>query len=159
MPTGEWLDWYAFQNERACQRTGQAFEDHVTRVLELFHDDFTNPVPAGTLGDGGSDGLAESGSICYACYGSRAQRDADRKLKAKLESDFARALDSYPSFVTWRFVTNAPMGPNSTKGLIALQSKHEKDPARPIALRHWSIDKFWFEVVSTLSADRLNRIF
>lgn len=159
MPTAEWLDWYQFQNERACQRTGQAFEDHAARVLEFFHDDFTNPVPAGSRGDGGSDGLAEAGTICYACYGSRAIRDVDRKLKDKLESDFARAYDVYKSFKDWRFLTNVAMGTESLKALNALQAKHENDPTRPVALRHWSIEKFWFEVASRLSVDRLNHIF
>jgi hypothetical protein len=79
----------------------------VADVLARFHRDFINPTPAGSLGDGGSDGLAESGSILYACYGSRAQHDAERKLAHKIQGDFARGLASWDTFVSWRFVTNA----------------------------------------------------
>jgi len=86
-----WLDWYRAQHDRRCLQTGSSFEDYVTAVLSRLHDDFINPSPAGTLGDGGCDGLAEAGDIIYACYGSRAQRDAERKLRAKMERDFARA--------------------------------------------------------------------
>ncbi|MGY5884665.1 ABC-three component system protein [Modestobacter lacusdianchii] len=159
LPTAAWLDWYANQNERACRQSGQAFEDHVTRVLSFFHDDFDNPVPTGSLGDGGSDGLAEAGTICYACYGSVAQTKVEEKLTAKIKSDFARALSSYPSFNAWRFITNVPVGPIATKALIELKSKHENDSTRPIAVRHWTVEKFWFDVVSKLAPDRLAQVF
>ena len=88
--TSNWRDWYHLRHQQDCLVSGAQFEDYVTRILGRFHDDFTNPSPAGTLGDGGCDGLAEAGTILYACYGQRPARNAERELQKKLDSDFAR---------------------------------------------------------------------
>jgi len=76
--TPNWREWYHVRHQQACFASGTPFEDYVTRLLRRFHDDFTNPSPAGTLGDGGCDGLAGSGQVLYACYGQRPARNAER---------------------------------------------------------------------------------
>ena len=86
--TSNWRDWYHLRHQQGCLVSGAQFEDYVTRILARFHDDFTNPAPSGTLGDGGCDGLADAGKILYACYGQRPARNAERELQAKLVSDF-----------------------------------------------------------------------
>ena len=83
-----WREWYRAQHDRRSSLQGTSFEDYVTSVLSRYHRDYFNPAPAGKLGDGGCDGFAEAGTILYACYGSRAQRDAERKLRDKMRGDF-----------------------------------------------------------------------
>lgn len=157
--TPNWRDWYRFRHQQECFKSGSAFEDYVTRILGRFHDDFINPDPAGSLGDGGCDGLAESGSIFYACYGQRPGRNAERELAAKITSDFSRALDQWQTFSLWRFVTNAPVGPESTKVITDLQRKHSPTSERPITSRIVKSDNLWDDFVGTFSEDVLNEIF
>jgi hypothetical protein len=151
LPTASWREWYHFRYQQGCALTGTAFEHHVTSLLELYHDDFFNPSPTGSLGDGGCDGLAESGTILYACYGSRATRDAERKLRDKMEADFTRALDSWDTFTIWRFVTNAPAGPECGAYLTSIQTAHGPDSERRLSLRLRNPDRLWNEVVSKLT--------
>lgn len=157
--TPNWRDWYRFRHQQECFKSGSAFEDYVTRILGRFHEDFINPDPAGSLGDGGCDGLAESGSIFYACYGQRPGRKAERELAAKIASDFSRALDQWGAFSLWRFVTNAPVGPESTKVITNLQREHSPISERPITSRIIKSDNLWDDFVGTFSEDVLNEIF
>lgn len=157
--TPSWREWYHFRHQQECFKSGSEFEAYVTSVLERFHDDFVNPSPAGTLGDGGCDGLAERGTILYACYGQRPRRNAERELEAKLRSDFARGLESWDTFTTWRFVTNAPAGPESLKALTTLQASHDGASDRPLSLRLWNSQRLWTEIVSTLDVAVLNLLF
>jgi hypothetical protein len=155
-----WRDWYRAQHDRKCALlTGSAYEDHVSELLARFHPDFVNPTPAGSLGDGGSDGLAESGTILYACYGTRAQQDAERKLATKIRSDFDRGLASWDTFVFWRFVTNASAGPVATKVLTNIQQAHGPSTARPIIAMLWGCGRVWTEIVSKLTQPNLNEVF
>ncbi len=85
-----------------------------------------------------------------------AQTKAEETLTTKIESEFARALGGYPDFNIWRFVTNVPVGPMATKALIELKSKHDKDATRPMAVRHGSVARLWYEVVSKLPMESLN---
>jgi hypothetical protein len=139
--------------------SGEAFEDYVTSVLKRLHSDFTNPAPMGRLGDGGCDGLAENGSILYAIYGSRATTKIDEKLSRKLESDFRRGLGQWPTFITWRFVTNTPFGPTATRALTDLRVAHQAGTARPLTLDLWlAPDDLWRLVVAKLPRDQLDEI-
>ncbi len=153
-----WQDWYRAQHDRRCLQTGSSFEDYVSSALSRFHNDFINPTPAGSLGDGGCDGLAEAGSILYACYGSRAQRDTERKLTAKMEGDFTRALATWSTFTRWRFVTNAPAGPEAAAYLVEIQRAHGPETPRPIQPRLWNPDQLWFEVVINLTPRQLDEL-
>ncbi|MFI2701532.1 ABC-three component system protein [Rhodococcus qingshengii] len=128
-------------------------------MLDRFHDDYVNPAPSGTLGDGGCDGLADSGTIFYACYGQRPARSAERELAAKINSDFARGLSQWDSFHTWKFVTNAPAGPESLKALTGLQQSHGPSAERPLTIRLVNTEKLWVEVVGTLDVAVLNALF
>lgn len=154
-----WRDWYRAQHDRSCLLTGTSFEDYVTSALMRFHPDFFNPSPAGTFGDGGCDGLAESGAILYACYGSRAQRDAERRLRQKMESDFNRAIESWDSFTEWRFVSNAPAGPECARFLIDVQQAYAPGSGRVVAARFWDGNRLWSEIVGSLGASNLNDLF
>jgi len=157
--TPAWLEWYRLQHRDACNQTGDAFEQYVESVLRHLHPDFLNPTPTGSLGDGGSDGLAEAGRICYACFGYRPMRDAEDKLAAKIEADFLRAYASWPTFAVWRFVTNTRPGPKATAALVALQAQHGEAPQRPVEVRLWQTDDIWDHALNLLSMDVLNSIF
>lgn len=157
--TANWRDWYHFRHQQECFKSGSGFEDYVSTVLSRFHDDFVNPDPSGTLGDGGCDGLAESGTLFYACYGQRPARSAERELAAKIGSDFARGLSQWASFHTWKFVTNAPFGPESLKVLTELQQAHIPESERPLTIRLVKTEDLWVEVVGTLDPAVLNELF
>ncbi|WP_141214555.1 ABC-three component system protein [Rhodococcus sp. 06-1474-1B] len=157
--TANWRDWYHFRHQQECFKSGVAFEDYVSKVLARFHDDFVNPAPSGTLGDGGCDGLAESGTIFYACYGQRPGRNAERELAAKINSDFFRGLSQWGNFHTWKFVTNAPFGPESAKALTALQQSHGPTSPRPLTIRLVIPEGLWLEVVGSLDIAVLNELF
>jgi hypothetical protein len=154
-----WIDWYRAQHDLRCLASGQEFEDYVTDILSRLHPDYVNPDPMGTRGDGGCDGLAERATILYACYGQRANTEVDRKTKEKLEADFARALASWPTFTTWRFVTNASFGPTPTKSLITLQQQHDPASQRPITLELWKApEDLWWKAVKKLTLKHLDEI-
>lgn len=156
MRDSRWKDWYLGRHESRCRASGNEFENYVSAALRHFHIGFVNPAPTGTLGDGGSDGLADEGRIVYACYGSRAQRDADKKLAAKADSDFSRALEIWPRFTMWRLVTNVPVGPTTSKWLVETQAAHNPTSARHINLEIWTPDHLWEQVVSKLTPDQLD---
>ncbi|MFJ6784657.1 ABC-three component system protein [Streptomyces yangpuensis] len=157
--TPNWRDWYHFRHQQACFQSGAAFENYVSDVLTRFHDDFLNPAPSGSLGDGGCDGLAESGTIFYACYGQRPGRNAERELAKKIDSDFSRGIGQWDTFHTWKFVTNAPMGPESLRCITKLQQAHGPTAARPLTIRAVNSEKLWTDIVGTLDAGVLDALF
>ncbi|MBF4561203.1 hypothetical protein ITJ43_03555 [Microbacterium sp. VKM Ac-2870] len=157
--SANWRDWYHFRHQQECFKSGSAFEDYVSTVLSRFHDDYVNPDPSGTLGDGGCDGLAESGTVFYACYGQRPSRSAERELAAKIGSDFARGFSQWDSFHTWRFVTNAPVGPVSLKVLTGLQQSHGPSSERPLTIRLVKSEDLWNDVVGSLDQSVLDQLF
>ncbi|WP_405635313.1 hypothetical protein OHB53_18425 [Streptomyces sp. NBC_00056] len=157
--TPNWRDWYHFRHQQACFQSGAAFEDYVSQVLTHFHDDFLNPAPSGSLGDGGCDGLAESGTIFYACYGQRPARNAERELAKKIESDFMRGIDQWDTFHIWKFVTNAPMGPESLRCITKLQQAHGPTAERPLTIRAVNKERLWTDVVGALDVEVLDTLF
>lgn len=157
--TANWRDWYHFRHQQECLKSGSTFEDYVSKVLARFHDDFVNPAPSGTFGDGGCDGLAVSGTIFYACYGQRPDRNAERELATKINSDFAKGLDQWSGFHTWKFVTNAHVGPKSLKALTTLQQLHGPISERPLTIRLVDSENLWLEIVGTLEVAVLNELF
>ncbi|WP_024802616.1 ABC-three component system protein [Nocardia sp. BMG51109] len=157
--SANWLDWYYSRHLVACARSGTPFEQYVEGVLGRFHDDFLNPAPTGRWGDGGCDGVAEAGTIAYACYGQRPGRNAEDELVKKIGGDFARVYDQWPAFHTWRFVTNAPMGPKATQTIVDLQQAHGPESVRPLTIRAFGTDKLWREIVVKLGMDVLNELF
>lgn len=157
--TPNWLEWYHLRHQQECLKSGTPFEDYVTAVLARHHDDFVNPSPAGTLGDGGCDGLAETGTVLYACYGQRPDRNAERETNDKFRADFERGRDSWDSFSEWRFVTNAQIGPLTTASYAAFQQQHAAGTTRPLDLRIWRPDDLWTNVVSKLAPHILNELF
>ncbi|WP_157183753.1 ABC-three component system protein [Nocardia takedensis] len=159
LSSANWRDWYRFRHREECFRSGTPYEEYVTGVLARFHDDFINPAPTGTFGDGGCDGLAEAGTIAYACYGQRPGRNAETELAKKIRDDFDRAHREWRTFHTWRFVTNAPYGPKAGEVLTELQQTHGAHPVRPVRIRLFDTDKLWTDVVSTLDIDVLNDLF
>jgi hypothetical protein len=152
-----WLDWYQAQHERGFRLTATAFEKYVTEVLDYFHHDFINPDPAGSLGDGGCDGVAEAGELLYACYGTKGQDEY--KLRDKVTGDLSRALDKWPAMQRWRFVTNATFGPLATKAITTAMADHGPSMKRPLNIHRWGDAQFWRHVVSQLERDALDRIF
>lgn len=154
-----WKDWYRAKHNQECDSHGEAFESYVTKVLTRFHDDYINPEAMGSQGDGGCDGLADKGAVLYACYGQRATTGIDQKTKQKLESDFARALNNWPEFTEWRFITNAPFGPTPTKCLETLRNQHGPNSQRPLTLTRWTApEDLWWKVVNKLSFSQLDEV-
>ncbi len=157
--TANWREWYRARHQQECFKSGKPFEDYVASVLRWYHGDFVNPNPTGTLGDGGCDGLAEAGTILYACYGQRPGRDAERELANKINSDFLRALGEWRTFTTWIFVTNAPIGPLATAAITAHQQAHGAGSSRPLTILVMTPDDLWVRVVSTLAQTVLDDLF
>ncbi len=60
MQDANWKDWFKAQHERRYASRAETFEQYADAVLTEFHDDFANPTPMGSLGDGGCDGIADS---------------------------------------------------------------------------------------------------
>ncbi|MCL2848754.1 MAG: hypothetical protein FWE61_01760 [Micrococcales bacterium] len=151
-----WKEWYRARHDQLCLASGTEFEDYVTGLLRLFHPDYVNPDPMGSRGDGGCDGLAERGTILYACYGSRATTDVAGKARRKLVSDFARGLECWSGFTVWRFVTNALFGDGPTQQLVQMQQAHGPGSERPIDVQLWRApDDLWNNVVTRLDEDLL----
>ncbi|WP_410876383.1 ABC-three component system protein [Nocardia sp. A7] len=159
LSSANWRDWYHFRHREECFQSGAAYEEYIAKVLTRFHDDFINPVPTGTLGDGGCDGIADAGTIAYACYGQRPGRKAEAELAKKVRKDFDRAHSVWATFSTWRFVTNAPFGPKASAVLVDLQQTHHAHPLRPLKIRHFGTEKLWIELVSKLDVEVLNELF
>ncbi len=154
-----WREWYRAQHDRRVLATGTEFEDYATAALGYLHQDFVNPDPAGRFGDWGCDGLAERGSILYACYGARPMEDAERKLREKLEHDFPRAVDKWPDMTKWRFVTNATFGPLASQYITERQRIHGPETARPIEIELWKPERLWTDAVARLTAGQLDHLF
>lgn len=156
--TPHWLDWYRALHDQRSLSTGDEFEAYSTRALRIYHFDYVNPTPKGSLGDGGCDGVAKGGRLQYACYGSRRERDQENRLVSKLDADFGRAVSLWPSFNEWRFITNVPVGPKATAWLIEQQSQWDGSDGREIAMQIWTPDDLWTRVVSRLGTAGLNEL-
>ena len=160
-----WKSWYRGEHDQRCRKAGEDFEQYVTALLKRLHPDFINPDPMGRHGDGGCDGLAERGRILYACYGAdqrRAidteERRKDDRTARKLASDLERALEQWPDFTIWRFVTNASVGPMTTKRLNDLRNEHGPASNRPLTLELWKEDELWFKAANLLTPDQLDEV-
>lgn len=153
-----WKSWYRAKHDQRCLASGTEFEGYVTSLLARLHPDYLNPSPMGRFGDGGCDGLADDGSILYACYGQRATTSVEQKTKDKIESDFARAIACWSDFSTWRFVTNAPCGPLSTQTIVDLRRKHAPGTERPIMLDIWQAEDLWWNVAAKLTPKQLDEV-
>ena len=160
-----WKSWYRGEHDQRCRKAGEDFEQYVTALLKRLHPDFINPDPMGRHGDGGCDGLAERGRILYACYGAdprRAidteERRKDDRTARKLASDLERALEQWPDFTIWRFVTNASVGPVTTKRLNDLRNEHGPASSRPLTLELWKEDELWFKAANLLTPDQLDEV-
>ena len=160
-----WKLWYRGEHDRRCMEAGERFERYVTALLKRRHPDFINPEPMGRYGDGGCDGLADRGCILYACYGAdprRAidteERRKDDRTARKLTSDLERALEQWPDFTIWRFVTNASVGPMTTNRLNDLRNEHGPASARPLTLELWKEGELWFKAANLLTPDQLDEV-
>ncbi len=154
-----WRVWYRGQHQAACAtKTGNEFETYVASSLRHRHLGFMNPDPAGAFGDGGCDGITNDGLIVYACYGSRQILNAERALVTKMETDFSRGKDEWDAFETWRFVTNARVGPKATAKLIEFNVLHDDSSARPISCVIWEEEELWTHVLAHLTNVQLNEL-
>lgn len=153
-----WKSWYRAKHDQRCLASGTEFEGYVTSLLARLHPDYLNPSPMGRYGDGGCDGLADDGSILYACYGQRATTSVEQKTKDKIESDFARAIACWSDFSTWRFVTNAPCGPLSIQTIVDLRRKHAPGTERPIVMDIWQAEDLWWNVAAKLTPKQLDEV-
>lgn len=115
LPSPSWRDWYHVKHMERARKTGTEFEAYFEDVMNRLYADYVNPAPAGSLGDGGCDGVRDAGRIVYACYGTRVE--GERALAAKVKSDFERARPRWLSMKHWTFVTNASFGPLATQQL------------------------------------------
>lgn len=158
LPT-PFIEWYQGQHERRSRLTGTEFEVYVTRALRLHHPDFLNPPPTGPAGDGGTDGLAEGGTISYACYGSQSIRDQQSRLISKMEKDLARAAAVWSSFNIWRFISNVPCGPNAAKWILEANNHWNGTDRRDIHVLFWTPDHVWTSIIRDLEPRHLNELY
>lgn len=103
--------WWRLRFEVEFRRSGgQGFEDLVQKILEQrFPDEYTPVKAAGSIGDKKCDGLLTAQRRLIACYGPEGWNK--RKATAKIESDFAGALENWDDeFDTWGFAHNDPAG-------------------------------------------------
>lgn len=156
-----WKEWYRLKHKDAyTSKSGESFETYVSDVLEKLYPDFLDPDPMGRLGDGGCDGLANKGQLFFACYGQRAQANQDAKARAKIQSDFERAMQSTANFTEWRFITNAQIGPTAAQLVTELQRQHDSSSSHPLAIHVVkSESKFWDEYISQLTPNQLDSLF
>jgi len=154
-----WKRWYKDKHDSLCVTlSGQAFEDYVVKLLKQIHPDFIEVDAMGSQGDGGCDGLAEHGTILYACYGQRATEDTDGKTARKLNADLRRAVDQWSGFTTWRFVTNGHFGKKPANALLVLQEEFGSDATRPLILEVWRPDDLWWKAGDLLTWQQFDRI-
>ncbi|MDR1295201.1 MAG: hypothetical protein LBK59_09665 [Bifidobacteriaceae bacterium] len=159
LPDSALKSWYRHEHDARCRASGEAFEAYVTSILDRLHPGFANPDPMGRLGDGGCDGLAEAGTIAYACYGSRAVTGIDAKVASKLESDLLRAVAQWDTFTLWRFITNSGFGKTPTAKLVELQRRFGPGSLRPLALSLWRApEDLWWKAANKLTLDQLNEV-
>lgn len=161
LPDSDWKQWYRLNHRDAYERrSGEEFEHYVTSVLEFRYRDFIDPDPMGQLGDGGCDGLADNGRILFACYGQRAQSNQDEKTKNKICHDFQRAIEQWPDFSEWVFITNAQIGPSSAKLVTELRRRYSLASDRPLNIFVIKTEgMFWDRFVSRLTTAQLNALF
>lgn len=155
-----WRSWFRAQFDLASVfKTGDSFEDFTASILKSLHDDYINPAPTGTLGDYGSDGVAEGATVIYACFGSRSKDDSERGLLKKIQGDFERAHEKWPHMREWRFVTNAKVGALCAEYIGELQRTHEYSETRPIKPRLWKAGDLWFKAAKSMTFEELDDLF
>lgn len=159
--TSAWREWYYYSHrDRFAQSQGNVFEDYVTAALRIVHGaGFLNPVPKGQLGDFGCDGITADGEIAYASFGYLPNRASEKALSEKLTNDFMRAKAKWPTFETWRFVSNVGIGPLASQALIGINQNHKPESGRVIRAAAFDGDTFWNELLLPLDAHKLDRIF
>lgn len=160
--TSAWRDWYrCCHDDRFAQSQGTVFENYVTEALNVVHGpDFINPVPKGQLGDFGCDGITGNGDIAYACFGYLPNRASEKALAEKVTSDFSRAKDKWPTFNSWRFVSNVGIGPLASQSIIRINQEHrEGSSERVVRASSFDRDKFWNELLLPLSVAELDKLF
>lgn len=154
-----WEQWYRDRHTyKFSTLSGESFEDYVSTALRLFYPDYLDPDPMGSHGDGGCDGLANSGKTLFACYGQRAKSNQDNKTRDKIEHDYGRALQCWPEITEWVFVTNASVGTESTKLIVNLQKAHAQNPSIRPAVRLITCVQMWNEIVSQLPQHDLDTL-
>ena len=156
-----WEKWYRLNHRDAyMNRSGDSFESYITDVLERVYPDFIDPDPMGRRGDGGCDGLADQGKLFIACYGQCAQVDQDAKARAKIQSDFERAIQGIFNFKEWCFITNAQIGPAAAQLVVELQQQHDSSSDRPLTISIIKSEgKFWDRFASLLEPCQLDSLF
>lgn len=142
--TAAWRDWYRAQFQLAWRsKSGEAFEDFVTSVMKRADSSYVNPRAAGRDGDRGCDGLGDQGKTWYACYGQRSKLDTQKKLAQKLQSDYDKMLQHQQGVSTWRFVTNADLGPGPILDVVASLSGNNDGQTSRINVEVWTGDDLW----------------
>ena len=150
-------DWYlATFRRRFIESRGNEFEDLIASLCRIADPGFINPEPMGTHGDGGSDGLLDSGRTVHACYGSRAVSDMDRTMASKIKADFARARSCWPGMRIWRFVTNSPVGRHGSQAILDLRLEQEQAlPEQCVDIQLWQTPDDVWRFVAARASDNL----
>ena len=153
MRDAAWKDWYYFQHkDKFYNSSGNLFEKYVSDVLKQVYPGFMNPNPAGSSGDRGCDGISGDGKTVYACYGktNTAQSSRDSHVAEKIGDDLEKAVNNWSRMKTWRFVTNAGLGPSTVSKIIDLTEQYsEPKTTRPVKIEIWECEELW---------NRLNRL-
>lgn len=158
--TSAWRDYRCCHDDRFAQSQGTVFENYVTEALSIIHGpDFLNPVPKGQFGDFGCDGITGDGDIAYACFGYLPNRASEKDLAVKVTADFTRAKEMWPTFGSWRFVSNVGMGPLATQAVISINQEHKHGSTRAIRATSFDRDRFWNELLLPLTVPELDKIF
>ena len=154
-----WLDWYHSQHEKKWLCGGDEFEKYVSQVLNFAFDDFFNPEPVGSMGDGGCDGIADGGRLFFACYGQTGNTGLERKTLNKLKNDFTRAVQQWPNFEVFHFITNGLTGKEFGLYLIEQANCYDgKNGQRKIILKHADSQYVW-NIIRNLTQQEREQLF
>jgi hypothetical protein len=154
-----WREYEYYSHEKSWLLGGLEFERYVTKVLKLSFDDFFNPNSAGSRGDWACDGIADSGRLFFACYGQTATMNQEDKTIRKFKHDFLRAVELWPDFEIYYFVTNGMVAGEFGNLLSRMQRRYDGfDGERKITIKYFGKDDLW-ELIQRLSDEKRQSLF
>ena len=147
--------WYRMCYRLAFhEKEGTEFQDFFGRLAShTWGPDYEQVRPYGAQGDFKCDGRRLSTGTIFQCYAPH--RTVAAVLEAKLEGDFAGAVEKWPDMSKWVFVFNDSRGlPPTTSQL--LDRLRADNPA--VALEVW-LDVALLALVNTLSLHECEDLF
>lgn len=123
-------------SERFSGISGAAFQDLFSELMEAAHPgDFVRVRAAGPTGDLKCDGYILSTAALFQVYAPRKAELTTKEMVAKVDEDFAGALQHWPNMKSWTFVHSDTDGDRAER-VQAIAALQKANPG--IVIRHWS---------------------